>query len=177
MQVAPQILTSAIVSQAPNLKPIFPWANAPALLSAICDNESSFGRDCNPRLEASYLRGSVRKYLGIDPTGANGRWYSPDSWQSWGIYSACSHGPTQIMGAVLWDLGYRESPDNLFRDSVLAMIWTIRYMGARARGATMVEQVGDAYNSGSFRDRFQPRGYMQTLVTNYNRWVSVYPNG
>lgn len=174
MYIAAQSLTAAIVSQASNLLPAFPWVNAPALLSAICDNESSFGADCNPRLEASYLRGSVRKYLGIDSSGAPGRWYSPDSWAAWGINSACSHGPTQIMGAVLWDLGYREHPDNLYRDPVVAIIWTIRYLTARAAGATTVEQMGDAYNSGSFRDRFQPVGYMHSLRINYDRWVPIY---
>lgn len=174
MQMDSQTLSAAIVSQAPNLQSAFPWVNAPALLSAICDNESSFGADCNPRLEASYLRGSVRKYLGIDSSGAPGRWYNPDSWDAWGLYSACSHGPTQIMGATLWDLGYHDNPTNLSRDAVVAMIWTIRYIQARAEGAATVEQIADAYNSGSYRDRFQPTAYMQELRLNYDHWVTVY---
>lgn len=175
MNIGTQALTDAIAAQAPTLQSFFPWVNAQALLSAVCSNESDFGKDCNPRLEASYLRGSVRKYLGIDSTGANGRYYSPASWSAWGMYSACSHGPTQIMGATLWDLGYQDDPTALVRDPNLAMIWTIKYIKARAQGATTVEEVADAYNSGSFRDRFQPLSYMQEMQQNYDHWVTMYP--
>jgi len=176
MRIDPQILKAAIMQQAPGITNISSTINKPALLCAIADNESSFGDDCNPRLEASYIRGSVRKYLGIDPTGRHGKWYEAEPWEAWGILSAMSHGPTQIMGTVLWGLGYKDNPAYLGEDVgvQVAVQYTVAYINARANGAQTVEQVADAYNSGSYKDRFVPQAYVNAFKQNYDRWLEVF---
>jgi hypothetical protein len=174
MNVNPGLLQGAIEQNTEVLN-IAPGISRNALLCAICDNESSFGADCNPHPEAAYMSGSIRKYLGIDPSGRPGRWFNAAAWNAWGMHSAMSHGPTQIMGAVLWDLGYKGPPYRLAEDLSMAIHWTVVYINTRGAGAQTVEQVGDAYNSGSYRDKFQPTAYMNALRENYTRWLQIYP--
>lgn len=127
-----------------------------ALLGAIAEVESDFGALALPRHEKAYDHG--------------GRYFDRERWLLHGALAACSYGSFQIMYATACELGFdwRRSPLDLQSDEV-GIIWVVEYIRRRCldRGAQTISQIGDAYNSGSFKDGNYPQEYVNKLSLAY----------
>ncbi len=129
--------------------------NGAQLLYALAGNESSFGRDSRPRHEMGYCTG---RYSTNPLVVALTQKYGHDAHCSYGpwqtlLVNASSYTPDQL----------RQDPDACIR-AVLAFL--NREIFGR-QGATTIAQVGDAYNSGNFRDANVPEQYIAKLYENY----------
>lgn len=135
--------------------------NAEAILWAVYFCEKYTKGNRKPRFEASYAPGGY--FYEQSPT-------VQQEHKLWGDYAACSYSNFQILYITAQELGYQGPPLGLDRDSV-AIRFVVEYLNRRAfaRGAKTVEQVADAYNSGSFRDEFQPVAYIQKFVRQYEK--------
>jgi hypothetical protein len=71
------------------------------------------------------------------------------------------------MYPTAYELGFNASPWTLW-DDIVAVPWIVKYINVRARGAQTVEQIADAYNSGSFRDSFKPAHYIDRVTCFYH---------
>lgn len=127
------------------------------LLWALAGNESSFGRDCKPRYESAFYTG-----------GAYG---SSDQMvpliTKFGHNAACSYGAWQLM---LVNAPVGTTPED-FANLDNACLLTINHINRRiikAQGAKTVEEIADAYNSGSFRGGVIPRKYISDCLHNYS---------
>lgn len=128
--------------------------NPTALLAAIADVESSFGENNKPRYEAVFDKG--------------GKYYSEDAYKLFGEEACCSYGVWQIMGTVLYELGMRtHKPSELTTNFGLACSCTVLYLNRRLPYADNIRQVGDGYNSGSYKDDYVPAVYIKKLEKAY----------
>lgn len=135
--------------------------NPAALLWAIYFCEKYTKGNRVPRLEAAYQ--------------PKGYYYEHSEavraeYERWGDYAACSYSNFQILYVTARELGFQGPPLALDRDSV-AIRFVVELLNRRifGRGAKTVEQVADAYNSGSFRDQHQPIAYIQKFVKFYEK--------
>jgi hypothetical protein len=132
------------------------------LLLAISGIESTYGkRRMFVRLEPSYAPG--------------GRYYKNsstvrDRWYSYGCLAASSYGAFQIMFITAQELGFTGHPIELQKDEACAY-WATQLITERIikrQGATTLEQVLDAYNSGNAKDNIVPVTYVRHGVELYN---------
>ena len=88
----------------------------------------------------------------------------------WGNWACCSYSDFQIMYITAVELGYDGPPLALDRD-VMALPWVVKYLNDRAfaRGAKTVEEVADAYNSGTHRNHYKPLEYIAKCRKYYDR--------
>ena len=139
------------------------------LLAALADVESSFGLHAVPNHEPAYDEG--------------GRYYASaqhvrDLHKTWGAWAACSYGPWQLLYVLAWEVGFRGTPGDLWTPEG-SIEWAIRALNARAldKGAATVEDVGDAWNSGSFRDANRVEDYRRKIAVAYAREDLLDPFG
>lgn len=133
------------------------------LLKAILMRESKYGLLTAPRREPAYM--------------PKGRYFTPeqaDRYRRYGTAAACSYSSFQIMFPLACELGYKGSPLSLGQDTE-AIRWVVEYLNVRIFGkqhAQTVDEVADAYNSGSCRDRFKPIAYMQAVRGYYKQFAA-----
>lgn len=129
--------------------------DAAQLLWALAGNESSFGANCIPRHEAAYCTGKYSAGLKV-------------ATQTYGHAAHCSYGPWQL----LWvNTNKMQSPEKTFADLRLCMLNTVAFLNSEIFGrqhAMTVQEVGDAYNTGNFRDKNIPTTYNDELESHYN---------
>lgn len=154
-----------------NLLP--PTVDRQILMDAIAAQETAGGVNNCPRFEVSYMpTGFACTVQGriLRGTGANWNPIVQARWEKWGLASAASYGAHQVLYHTAADLGFDKHPALLWvepdtcRQAVIARLNQIA-----AKGAQTVEQFADAWNSGSFRDRFEPKDYMRELRAHYDR--------
>jgi hypothetical protein len=130
------------------------------LLKALAWKESTYGQNTTPLKEPAYCPG--------------GRYFTDDqaqAWQQYGEAAACSYSSFQILYPTAVEMGYRDAPQGL-DDDAEAIRWVVELLNRRVLGrdqARTVQQIGDAYNSGTSRDQRQPLVYMQALQAHYDR--------
>ena len=131
------------------------------LLAALADVESAFGLNTVPNQEPAYDEG--------------GRYYAMaqhvrDLHKTWGSWAACSYGPWQILYVLAWEVGFRGAPGDLWT-AAGSVEWVIRALNARAldQGAATPEDVGDAWNSGTYRDKNRVENYRRKIAVAYAR--------
>ena len=131
-----------------------------ALLKAIATVESSFGKHLRPRHEPAYDVG--------------GRYYRRDKMIQklvglYGSAAAMSYGPFQIMYPVAVELGFNLSdPPSVLSGFRVNAQYAVRYLNVRAiPGATCLEDLFDAYNSGSHWDANIPGSYIEKAMGAY----------
>ncbi len=136
------------------------WLDPVALLKAIAYVESSYGENPFGRFEPAFYRG--------------GRY-----WQKhfdilaflYGLNVAGSFGPFQILYFTAKRFGFDGNPLDLQTASV-SIQYVIAYINEiiEKRGARSVEEIADAYNSGSFRDKYVPKEYIKKFMEAYNKF-------
>ena len=134
----------------------------PRFLYALSAIESSYGRFNLPRHEPAFARG--------------GRYFQHELDRQFGDLAACSLGPWQIMFPNAHKImkGHVKPMDFLADDglnltsAVASALWLDYEIG---RGATTLEQIADAWNTGSHRDSIKPAPiYFQKVAEGWNRW-------
>jgi len=130
--------------------------NGAQLLWALSGNESSFGADCNPRLEPAYWTGK----------------YSADTVQAkinklFGPLGASSSGPWQVMAINAWKGGI--SPADVANDLDKAARATVGFLNRSiaAQWPLNLADIFDMYNSGNWKDTIVPHQYIADGVKNY----------
>jgi hypothetical protein len=155
-------LEKVIEAGAKMLQPMMPWADAAKLLKAIAMVESSFGLIAVPKHEKAYDWG--------------GTYFRKDLWFKHGSLVAMSYSSFQIMYGVAVELGFDENrhPCELNDDEV-AIYFVVDLIRKRilARGAQTLQQVADAYNSGSFKDGIIPSIYIAKFMDAYEGTVQA----
>lgn len=142
--------------------------NRRALLMAIAANESSMGVDVFPRLEPAYDLGGYyfkRSYL------------LRKQYERFGDQVARSYGPFQVMYLVAVELGFNtdRAPAEL-ADFETNLEMAIKYLNRRAiPHADKIEDLFDAYNSGSSRDANVPEHYIQMGMGRYEAFCEAFP--
>lgn len=128
------------------------------LLHALARQESTSGRDGgHARVEKAY-----------QPGGGLHRRHVVELFAAYGDAAVASWSSWQIMYPTAWELGMRGQPWDLWDDGEAGK-WVVRFIERRAfrKGARTVREVADAYNSGTHRDAFQPKRYMDRVERFY----------
>jgi len=131
-----------------------------ALLWAVYECEKYTKRYKTPRFEPAYAPGGIY----FRNSSMVRREYA-----KWGSHAACSYSNFQIMFIVARELGYDAPPLALDKDSV-ALPYVVRYINERIiaqPGVETVENVADAYNSGTHLDDIKPHRYIDKFVRKY----------
>lgn len=140
------------------------------LLEAIAHVESSGGANNWPRLEAAYMpKGVTVTAQGrlIFGTGACFNEIVRKRWLKWGVSSAGSYGPWQILYHTAADLGFAGAPWELWSPETVRMFVIARLRKIEKAGARTVEEFADAWNSGNFRDTIIPSVYINEVKAAY----------
>lgn len=146
--------------------------NRDVLLDAIRSVETSAAQLGGLRFEGAFiplgLTFAVQGQL-VRGTGACVNAIVAERWSRYGVRTAASYGPWQMLYHTAADLGYDDEPEGLYSEST-ARVWADRLLSRIfAQGAETVEQVADAWNSGSFRDGIVPHEYIARVAAEYHR--------
>lgn len=140
--------------------PVPSTLDAEALLWAIYRCEKYDKHNKVPRFEKAFAKG--------------GSYYEASELirelcKTWGTFASCSYSNFQILFVTACELGYLGPPLALDHDSV-ALPYVIRYIHKRVlqTGATTVEEVADAYNSGTHLDANVPIRYIKRFRKFYD---------
>ncbi len=133
-----------------------PGVDPEALLRAMGKVESSSGRNNVSRHENSYCRG--------------GKYFNRTLYRKFGCDAHCSYGPWQIMYANVSQITAGEISPVEMHDPQVALIVTVEWLNRKviARGADTVSKIGDAWNSGSHKDKIVPTKYIAKLLRAYD---------
>lgn len=143
--------------------------NGAVLLWALAGIESDYGRLSDfARHETAYMPG--------------GTYYRHSTqlralWERYGVLAACSLGPFQIMLPTAVEMGYDGPPHGLLEPFTAAEIAArlILKRHVRQRGAKLLAEVFDAYNSGTHRDAIVPEKYIKKGLAAYRTAVATWP--
>jgi hypothetical protein len=153
--------------------------DARALLAAITCPETDWGRRRKAGLfEPAYYRG-----------GKFYRDHVKNLVHEYESLASCSYGPWQILYVAAWETGFRGHPWELI-DPETCLKAGIRLMNKRCFNtwttasdprleppASTPQQVFDFWNSGSWRDRFKPEGYIAKAMDGYAEALEFYKGG
>ncbi len=133
-----------------------------SILMALSGVESSFGTNNRPRFEPAYA--------------PNGHYYKRSEKlralvEKYGEDASCSWGPWQILACVADELGYEGDPKNLSDARVSGPYCVMLLNRIFNSGAQTMEQVLDAYNTGSFRSGEFPKEYVSRFWAMYGRII------
>lgn len=133
-----------------------PWMDGELCLKAIATIESSYGLYNVPKHEQAYGHGGI--------------YFNKLLWAKHGSWAACSYSSWQIMFPVAVELGFQGRPEDLNCDAV-AIYWVMEYIEKRIlnKGCTKLQDLFDAYNSGTFRDKLIPHDYIAKAMDAYVR--------
>lgn len=142
----------------------------PTVLKAIASVESMSGLNNYPRYERSFApSGQIVTIQGrlIEGTGTNFTQVARSRWEKYGMATACSFGPWQILYHTAADRGYDGVPSDLWTRSQL---WVEKeIMRQFHKGATTIQKLADAWNSGSFTDANVPVDYVAKVTEAFKR--------
>lgn len=129
--------------------------------------ESNSGTNSYPRYERSYVPKGLRLTVQgriIEGTGGNVNAIVKERWEKWGMASACSYGPAQILYHTCADLGYMNHPAMLWADPALHDHYVqLQLKRIVNRGAKSIDQIADSWNSGNHLDSIIPTLYMDAV--------------
>ena len=156
-------LTELIEEYANELEDVSFELDKVALLKTLALIESSYGKNNKPKFESAY-------YIG-------GKLYknSPTLRKQIAVYgrdAACSWSSFQIMYINAYDTGYRGLPKNLRSDEI-AIPYIIKFINVRIirLKPRKIEDIFDAYNSGSFKDSYVPVTYIRKAMSAYKYYL------
>lgn len=159
-----EMIKRLIEEHAPKLE-VPEGLNAEAILWAVYGCEHYVPKYNVPRFEPAYAPGGLY-YRNSDLV--------KEKYRLWGRDAACSYSNFQILFITACELGYDGPPLPLDKDA-LALLYVVRYINIRIfdkPGRETVEQVGDAYNSGTHLDRIKPERYMKRFRRFYDKSIA-----
>ncbi len=93
-----------------------------------------------------------------------------DEYEKWGNWAACSYSNFQILYITARELGYDGPPLALDKDSV-ALPFVVKLLNRIiSRGASTPEEIADAYNSGTHKDKIVPEKYIRKFKKFYEEY-------
>jgi len=137
------------------------------VLKAIAQVESSGGGNNYPRFERSFApAGLVVIVQGrtIQCTGHNFSQVAKDRYTRWGMASACSFGPWQMLYHTAADHGFKGAPWEMWGTQVVEPLVRAELLRRFKQGADTITKIADAWNSGSFTDVNIPGDYIQKVT-------------
>jgi hypothetical protein len=139
-----------------------PGLDGVLLLWALSGNESSYAANCGPRHEPIYCTG---KYAAAPAVVQLTKRFGHDA--------HCSFGPWQLL--LVNAPGYvpAELRDDINKCAEATVGFLNRETFARQHAQTLAH-IGDAYNSGNFRDKIVPLKYIKDL---YDRYLKAMQKG
>lgn len=149
-----------------------PTVDLERLLIALAMQESANGLNNCPRFEPSYMpKGLPFTIQGrvVVGTGRNFTAVAKPRWDKWGLASSASYSRWQILYHTAADMGHLGPPWELWNDET-ARRWVVARLNQIAAGPAIetVENFADAWNSGSYRDRYEPTEYMREVRAHYD---------
>jgi len=94
-------------------------------------------------------------------------------YERWGSWAACSYSNFQILYITARELGYDGPPLALDKDSV-ALPFVVKLLRRIiSRGAVTPEEIADAYNSGTHKDKHVPEKYIKKFVRFYEEYACI----
>jgi hypothetical protein len=147
-------------------------------MAAIKRVESSDGHNNYPRFEAAYApKGETFTVQGHLITGTGACWNAivAKRWAQYGMASACSFSSYQILAHTAMDIGFADVPWALWDDRIAATYVRRKILGIIGMGATTIEQLADAWNSGSFKDGIIPTKYIADVRAAYDSLEPTTP--
>lgn len=138
-------------------------------LKALTGQESSFGKNDKPRFEPAYAPGGLyyqkNKLL-------------KELYLLYGPLISMSYGAFQMMYPTALQYGFSKalSPLELW-DASISGFYVVQYLNDKcAKGAKSLEQLADAYNSGSYADKRLPQveRYIQNFLKIYDEMKNRY---
>jgi len=130
------------------------------ILMALAGVETSFGKLNRPRHEVGYAPGGAYfKNLGLQGL-----------YKHVGALASCSWGPWQIMAVKAMELGYDGNPAALHDGRVSGPV-VVKLLNLIGKDAQSMDQVLDAYNTGSFRVGEPPKDYISKFWTFYGQVI------
>ena len=163
-------LKDIIISHASELN-ISANLNPVKLLATIAMKESKFGLIRRPRYERNYgpNTNSNSTYNKSIELQANFR--------LWGAWAAESYGSFQIMSQTAFELGFSknglmDNPSQLWLpDDSLGIKYVLKLLNNRIlKPPYSLSQIADAYNSGTFIDKYVPEDYVEDFCSIYNNF-------
>lgn len=146
------------------------------LMDAIAEVESSGSRNNYPRFEAAYApkgeRYTVQGHI-ITGTGACWNMIVAERWARYGMASAASYGPWQILYHTAADLGYERHPAYLWDERWSGFYVDERLKKLRASGAVSVEDYARGWNGGNIHSTHVPQSYIDNLTAAYARLTAT----
>jgi hypothetical protein len=139
---------------------------------AIEQVETNGGENNCPRFERAYMPAgmsfTIQGHI-VTGTGTAFNAIVKERWDKWGLSSAASYGPAQLLYQTAADLGLMAHPAILWEQPS----WHDYYVNLRLdriikKGAATIEQVADAWNSGSFSDSIIPAEYIARVKAAYD---------
>lgn len=141
------------------------------LLAAIAVVESTGGRNNYPNFEPYWIpEGEGGIVENSRQTGRHPKSNAVvvDRFAAYGLAAGCSFSSWQILYHTAADLGFVGQPWDLWDDEV-AVEWVVKLLNRIcSQGATTVEEVADAWNSGTFKDTIIPERYIEKFTNAYN---------
>jgi hypothetical protein len=134
--------------------------NKEIMLGAFSLCESSGGYDKSPRFEPAYAPGG-KYYKASELQRKLYEMYGKDASSSWSSF--------QIMFLIYHELGFTKTTPEKADDDNYSMPVAIKFFNKRIfrLNPKFLSQVGDAYNSGNFKDANVPTNYIKKLLDNY----------
>jgi len=151
-----------------------PGIDTERLLRAIKRIETTDGGNNWPRVEVSYIpKGLAFTVQGrtLVGTGYNVNEVVIPRWKKWGLGSAASWGPWQILYHTAADQGYLMAPHELFDEGSCVPCGVMGLRRTAKGGALTVRDFADAWNSGSWRDANLVKPYTDAVEAAYAELV------
>lgn len=131
------------------------------ILMALAGVETDFAKINRPKHESAYAPGGSY----FKNTGLQGLY------KMYGAMASCSWGPWQLMAVKALELGYEGHPA-LLHDGTLSGPFVVMNLNKIVQGGALtVEQMCDAYNTGSFRVGEPPKEYIAKFWNYYGRVI------
>ena len=135
------------------------------LLRAIAHIESSYGIHNYPRFEKSWYvyGGNFKRLIEKDLRPL-------DLVFRYGANVACSFSSFQILYWTARDMGFRDDPIYLMKDTE-AIPYVVKYCNWKLRTAKNIDEFADMYNSGAI-DKYVPKFYIIKFKTKYEELIN-----
>lgn len=136
------------------------------ILMSLSGVETDFAKINRPKHEAAYAPGGAY-FKNVQLSGL---------YKIAGAAASCSWGPWQLMAVKALELGFEGHPADLHSGRISGPFVVMLLNKIVQDGATTMDQLCDAYNTGSFRVGEPPKEYIAKFWNYYGRVIETKLN-
>lgn len=134
--------------------------------------ETNSGANSYPRFERAYAPKNqwftIQGHM-VMGTGTAWNGIVKDRWDRWGMASACSYGPAQLLYHTAADMGLMAHPAILWEQPTQHDYYVnMRLAKLVKMGADTIEKLADGWNSGNPNDANVPTDYVAKVKAAYD---------